>query len=79
MIAPDGKMRLTDVADTEQVLRLIRQPVGFSESATVAKEGANAAKVARKQIEKSTSKSAISKLNAQKLRQRRLKKGNGDG
>ena len=24
MLAPDGKMRLTDVADTEQVLRLIQ-------------------------------------------------------
>lgn len=24
MIAPDGKMRLTDVADTEQLLRLIQ-------------------------------------------------------
>jgi hypothetical protein len=24
LLAPDGKMRLTDVADTEQVLRIIR-------------------------------------------------------
>ena len=68
MTAPDGKMRLTDVGDTEQVLRLlnmlaevaatdisiVRQPSGFNESAMVAKEGANAAKAAREQIEKST-------------------------
>ena len=128
MLAPDGKMRLTDVADTEQFLRVIqsipskkaepfklwlakvgsermdetvdkqfkglkkeslrdnmtntelvlnmlaevaatdisieRQPVNFSESAQVAAEGAKAAQVARKQIEKSTGKPAISPLNA---------------
>jgi hypothetical protein len=41
----------------------------------VAKEGAVAAKVAREQIEKSTGKPAVSKLNAQELRQRSLKEG----
>lgn len=33
MLSPDGKMRLTDVADTEQLLRLIQSipspPLGF--------------------------------------------------
>jgi hypothetical protein len=42
MEAADGKMRLTDVADTEQVLR--------------------------EQIERSTSKSAVSKTNPKKLK-----------
>ena len=28
MVAPDGKMRLTDAADTEQILRLIRHQLG---------------------------------------------------
>ena len=165
MLAPDGKMRLTDVADTEQVLRLVqsipsiksievrkaltdewdksgvkqgeeyalltdlmsqtwsgmttreykrhkglkkenlrdnmtntelvlnmlaevaaadisiaRQPSGLRESAVVAKEGAKAAKVAREQIERSTGKPAVSKLNAKKTRQRLLEEGrNADG
>lgn len=34
MEAPDGKMRLTDVADTEQILRLIQSIPCFSQSAT---------------------------------------------
>ena len=63
---------LAEVAATD--ISIIRQPVGFSESEIVAKEGANAAKVAREQIEKSTGMSAVSKLNAQNLGQRRLKK-----
>jgi len=107
--APDGKMRFTDVADTEQVLRLVqsvpskkaepfklwlakvgserinetidpelsidraiqnyrRLPVNFDESAQIATEGATVAKVARKQIEKSTGKPAISSLNAKSVK-----------
>jgi hypothetical protein len=58
---------LAEVAATD--ISVERQPVGFSESAAVAKEGAKAAKVAREQIEKSTGKSVISPLNACILQQ----------
>jgi hypothetical protein len=50
-----------------------RQPVGFDESAEVAKEGAKAAKVAREQIEESTGKPAVSRLNARDLGNRQLR------
>ena len=53
---------LAEVAATD--ISIERQPANFDESAQVAKEGAKAAKVARQQIEKSTGKSAVSKLNA---------------
>ena len=53
---------LAEVAATD--ISIERQPVTFSESAKVAAEGAKAAQVARKQIEKSTGKPAISPLNA---------------
>ena len=46
-----------------------RQPIGFDESAEVAKEGAKAATAARIQIEKSTGKPAVSPLNAKNLKQ----------
>jgi len=59
---------LAEVAATD--ISIERQPSGFNESAQVAKEGAKAAKVAREQIEKSTGKSAVSKLNAKALGQR---------
>jgi len=62
---------LAEVAATD--ISIVRQPSGFNESATIAKEGAKAAKVARKQIEKSTGKPAISKLNAGNLKHRLLK------
>ena len=62
---------LAEVAATD--ISIVRQPNGFDESAKVAQEGAKAAKVARKQIEKSTCKSAVSKLNAKNLGQRLLK------
>jgi hypothetical protein len=61
---------LAEVAATD--ISIARQPSGFSESAEVAKEGATAAKVARQQIEKSTGKPAISRLNAKSLGQRQL-------
>ena len=57
---------LAEVATTD--ISIERQPSGFEESAKVAKEGAEAAKVAREQIEKSTGKPAISSLNAKELR-----------
>jgi len=62
---------LAEVATTD--ISIERQPNGFNESAAVAQEGAKAAKVARKQIEKSTGKSAVSKLNAKNLGQRQIK------
>jgi len=56
---------LAEVAATD--ISIERQPLGFNESAQVAKEGAKAARVAREQIEKSTGKSAVSALNAKNL------------
>ena len=53
---------LAEVAATD--ISIVRQPVGFNESADVAQEGAKAAEVARQHIEKSTGKSVLSKLNA---------------
>jgi hypothetical protein len=61
---------LAEVAATD--ISIARQPNGFAESAEVAKEGATAAKVAREQIEKSTGKSAVSRLNAKELGKVRL-------
>ena len=61
---------LAEVAATD--ISIERQPSGFVESAEVAAEGATVAKVAREQIEKSTGKSAVSKLNAKKLKQHLL-------
>jgi len=56
---------LAEVAATD--ISIERQPLGFNESAQVAKEGAKVARVAREQIEKSTGKSAVSALNAKNL------------
>ena len=56
---------LAEVAATD--ISIVRQPSGFSESANVAEEGAKVAKAAREQIEKSTGKPAVSKLNARNL------------
>jgi len=53
----------------------IENPVGFSESADVAKRGATAAKVARTQIETETGKPAVSQLNAKDLGNRQLRIG----
>ena len=58
---------LAEVAATD--ISIARQPSGFNESAIIAQEGAKAAKVAREQIEKSTGKLAVSKLNARDLGQ----------
>lgn len=64
---------LAEVAATD--ISIVRQPTGFKESAEVAKEGAQTAKVAREHLEKSTGKSAISQLNAKNLRQNMLNEG----
>jgi hypothetical protein len=56
---------LAEVAATD--ISIARQPIGFNESAVVAKEGAKAAKVAREQIEQSTGKPVVSSLNAKIL------------
>jgi hypothetical protein len=61
---------LAEVAATD--ISIVCQPLELEESADVAKEGAKAAKVARDQIEKSTGRPVISKLNAKKSGQRLL-------
>ena len=59
-----------EAAATE--ISMVEQPVGFTESADVAKRGANTAKVARKQLEAETGKPAISSLNAKELDNRQM-------
>jgi hypothetical protein len=61
-----------EVAATD--ISIARQPVGFNESAVVAKEGAEVAKIAREQLENRTGKPAISRLNAKDLEQRQMPK-----
>jgi hypothetical protein len=67
---------LAEVAATD--ISIVRQPEGFAQSAIVAQEGAKAAKAARKQIEKSTGKPAVSKLNAKNSRQQLLEEKTDD-
>jgi BRO family, N-terminal domain len=70
---------LAEVAATD--IAQVRNPEGFAESAEVAKEGAKTAKAARLQLEKSTGKPVVSKLNAKKLAAQQLNnepKGQGD-
>jgi len=61
---------LAEVAATD--ISLVRNPQGLGESAEVAAEGAQAAKAARVQLEKSTGQPVVSKLNAKKLGTRQL-------
>jgi hypothetical protein len=61
---------LSEVAATD--ISIAQQPTGFAESATVAQEGANVAKAARQQLEKSTGKPAVSRLNAKGMGRGRL-------
>jgi hypothetical protein len=61
---------LAEVAATE--ISQVEQPVGFVESANVAKRGAKTARVAREQLEAETGKSAVSPLNAKNLGQLKL-------
>ena len=68
---------LAEVAATD--ISIARQPRGFAESAAVAKEGAETAKIAREQLEQRTGKPAVSRLNAKDLGQRHLQSGKGDG
>ena len=69
---------LAEVAATD--ISVARQPSGFAESAKVAKEGAETAKIAREQLEQRTGKPAVSRLNAKDLGQRRLNEAkDGDG
>ena len=56
---------LAEVSATD--ISIERQPATFDESAQIATEGATVAKVARRQIEKSTKKSVISSLNAKSV------------
>ena len=67
---------LAEVAATD--ISIVRQPLGFRESAAVAEEGAQAAKAARVQIEKSTGKPVVSRLNARKLGEIAQPENNGD-
>lgn len=62
---------LAEVAATD--ISQVRQPEGFEQSAEVAQEGAKAAKAARLQLEKSTGKPVVSKLNAKQLAALHLK------
>ena len=61
---------LAEVAATD--ISQVRNPEGFAESAEVAKEGAKTAKAARLQLEKSTGKAVVSKLNAKQLAAQQL-------
>ena len=67
---------LAEVAATD--ISIARQPSGFTESAQVAKEGAETAKIAREQLEQRTGRPAISSLNAKDLGQRRLRGADDD-
>lgn len=62
---------LAEVAATD--ISHVRQPQGFDQSAEVAQEGAKTAKAARLQLEKSTGKPVVSKLNAKQLAALQLK------
>lgn len=56
---------LAEVAATD--ISLVRNPQGLEQSAAVAAEGAQTAKAARLQLEKSTGQPVVSRLNAKKL------------
>jgi hypothetical protein len=57
MLAPDGKMRMTDVADT------------FNEHIDIARRGGNIAKEARLKLEAETGKAVVTPLNANAILQ----------
>ena len=59
MKAYDGKLRDTDVMNTEQILRLVQSSVI---------KGGNIAKLAREQLEKETGKKVISDKSAKEIR-----------
>ena len=62
MKAVDGKMRLTDVAKSEQ-------PKGLSANQKVARRGGNVAGVARKALEAETGRPVVTSQNANAFRQ----------
>jgi len=62
---------LAEVAATD--VSTIRQPKDFDESINAAAEGAKAALAARRQIERSTGKKAISRLNAKSIGKQQIK------
>jgi prophage antirepressor-like protein len=72
MKAPDGKMRLTDVANTDQLFRLIQSiPSPKAEPfklwiAQIAKQGGEIARNARMELEAKTGQKVVSPLNAKK-------------
>jgi hypothetical protein len=61
---------LAEVSATE--ISIVQQPTGFQESARVAIQGAKVAKAARRQLEESTGKPAVSPLSAKTLGHRNL-------
>jgi len=70
---------LAEVAATD--ISTIRNPVGYQESAEVAREGAETAKAARERLEASTGKPVVKRANAKNLqaeRQKRLEAENPD-
>ena len=64
---------LAEVAATD--ISAVRRPKGFDEAADVAEEGANIARTAREQLEKSTGRPAVSHTNAKVRKERVLKIG----
>lgn len=77
LVAPDGKLRMTDVADTEQLLRLIQSvpskkaepfKLWLDENMAVAKRGGNVARQARLQLEQETGKKVVSGANSKLLK-----------
>ena len=70
LVAADGKRYKTDVLDTEQVLRLIQSipsPKAEPFKLWLAQVGAQTAKAARLQLEKSTGRKVVSPRNAKQL------------
>ena len=83
MWASDGKLRLTDCADTELVLNMLaetsatdiskqKNPHGFEENADVAQKGGSVAKAARRQLEKQLGHDVVSPLSASKAIKKQL-------
>ena len=66
MRSADGKRYNTDVADTEQLLRIVQS---ISENIAVAREGGEAAGIARKAVEERTGVPVITSKNAAQLNQ----------
>ncbi|ODU51171.1 MAG: hypothetical protein ABS92_01025 [Thiobacillus sp. SCN 63-374] len=69
LVSATNQLKLMAATD----ISLVRNPQGLEQSATVAAEGAQTAKAARLQLEKSTGKPVVSQLNAKTLGTRQLK------